>query len=79
MNLAGVAVVVDGAGVGVAVVDGAVDGAVVGGTVGGGVLVFPGGWERLTYVNWQNQRQSKKKYKDERKIMQEMERKGWES
>ena len=44
MNLAGVAVVVDGAGVGVAVLGGAVVGvAVVGGAVEGSVLVLPGG------------------------------------
>ena len=44
MNLAGVAVVVDGAGVGVAVVGvPVVCDAVVGGAVDGSVLVLPGG------------------------------------
>ena len=44
MNLAGVSVVVDDAGVGVAVVGGAVDGI---------VLELPDGREWIMYLNWQ--------------------------
>ena len=53
MNLAGVDVVVDGAGVGVAFDGGpVVGGAVVGGAVEASVLVLPGGRERFTHENW---------------------------
>ena len=76
MNLAGVAVVVAGAGVGAAVVGAAVVGAaVVGGVVPASVFVLPGRQERVVVhikCRFQKcQRQDQKKYQNERGIMQE--------
>ena len=80
MNLAGVAVVVDGAGVGVAVLGGAVVGvAVVGGAVEGSVLVLPGGRvchaHKLATYHDRVRRYIRVYNKNRRKIMQETERK----
>ena len=76
VNLAGVAVVVAGAGVGAAVVGAAVVGAaVVGGVVPASVFVLPGRQERVVVrkkCRFQKcQRQDQKKYQNERGIMQE--------
>ena len=79
VNLAGVAVVVAGAGVGAAVVGAAVVGtAVVGGVVPASVVVLPGRQERvIIHVKCKFskcQRQDQKKYQNERGFMQERKR-----
>ena len=74
VNLAGVAVVVAGAGVGAAVVGTAV----VGGVVPASVVVLPGRQERvIMHVKCKFskcQRQDQKKYQNERGFMQERKR-----